>query len=255
MFVGFDERRGRFFIKNRAVSPASVLSSRLLLRALEEARTFASGRLLDVGCGTKPYRQLFGATEHIGTDWPSSFHQVNVEVFASAESLPFKSGLFDTVLCTELIEHLRHPADAMSEMSRVLKPGGHLILSAPFVHEVHEQPFDFFRYTPLGLLALAEEAGLTPILLRPRGGRGTIVMDVVSRSMWRVVRAVLRRVPGGRRVGGMLAYPLLFWPQTLLAHIVATNSQKSWRADSSHGLKNPAALSLGFVLVARKNDG
>jgi SAM-dependent methyltransferase len=251
MFIRFDPRRQRFSVDDTKISPASGLSTRWLLHALEETRPYAKGKLLDVGCGAKPYKEFFGAKEHIGIDWPNSLHRMDVEVFASGEALPFVDNSFDTVLCTELIEHLKDPQVAVQEMARVLKPGGYLILSAPFVHELHEQPFDFFRYTALGLCSVVERAGLLPVSIYPRGGVGTVLVDVSSRALLSSVRSVLRRFPGGRRIGNIVIFPLVKWPQALFSQIAIARTQKIWKAGSYNGLETPSRLSLGHVIVAQ----
>lgn len=250
-FVRLDSRQRRFEVDDRLISPGSVLSTRWLLYALEQARPYAGSRLLDVGCGVKPYKEFFGALEHIGIDWGNSLHRLNAEYLASAEVLPFADGTFDTVLCTEVIEHLKHPALAISEMARVLKPGGHLILTAPFVHGLHEVPFDFFRFTSLGLLSLVEEAYLTPALLRCRGGTFTVVADTCFRSALTFIKAVLRRVPFGKQLEGITLKLMIIWPQRPLATISFAWHNRFSKQHAGN-LEVSPRLTLGYVLVAQR---
>jgi SAM-dependent methyltransferase len=121
--------------------------------------THATGRLLDVGCGEKPYRALPSAVrEWVGFDDPSNR---GADVHGHAEALPFSDEVFDTVLCTQVVEHVRDPKAVIAECARVLRPGGVLIVTAPQYWEVHEAPHDYFRFTPLGLQMLVEGCGLS----------------------------------------------------------------------------------------------
>lgn len=242
MFVHFDPKTQRGVLDASYVGKASILSTRLLLHTMHETRPFARGRLLDIGCGVKPYREFFGATQHIGIDWPNSKHKLDVQAYASAESIPFADNSFDTVLCTEVIEHLRHPALAVREMARVLKSDGHLILSAPFFHEMHEEPFDFFRFTLMGFGVLAEEAGLETLFIGERGGDGAVIANLWFRFLNRRLGGAMRRLPV---LGGAMRALLLTWPQNLLAAV----AEKKAPADA---LKKPSKTTLGYVLVARK---
>jgi SAM-dependent methyltransferase len=251
LFVKFDPRSQRFTVDDRFVGPASVLSTRWLLRTLEEARPYAGGRLLDIGCGSKPYKEFFGADEHIGIDWANSLHNLNAELLGSAEALPFADHTFDTVLCTEVIEHLKHPALAVSEMARVLKPDGHLILTAPFVHELHEMPHDFFRFTGFGLCSLVEEAGLKVILLKCRGGRLTVLADVLFRALQTHLRSVLRRVPMGKQLEGRVLRVLLVFPQRLQAKATFFWRDRVSKTET-RAVDVLTRLTLGYVLVARR---
>jgi len=126
--------------------------------------------LLDVGCGRKPYRALYAeqVSWHLGVDVPSSPRHA-AEVFGDAQALPFRSASFDAVLCTHVLVHLPEPHRAVEEMSRVLKPGGSLILSARQMWHVYT-PRDYYRFTASGLRYLAERHGLEVVSVIPVGG-------------------------------------------------------------------------------------
>ena len=141
---------------------------RELSRDVERAlATHATGRLLDVGCGEKPYRTIRSAVrEWVGFDDPAN---PIADVHGSADALPFEDGSFDTVLCTQVIEHVRTPNAVIAECARVLRPGGVLIVTAPQYWEVHEAPHDYFRFTPIGLQLLVEGCGLSVVESRRQG--------------------------------------------------------------------------------------
>lgn len=125
-----------------------------------------TGKLLDIGCGEKPYETYKpkSVTEWVGFDVPSN---PTADVHGYAGLLPFPNASFETLICTEVLEHLPEPAAALAEMARVLKSEGHLILTCPLYFPLHEEPYDFFRYTPYGLRHLFEAAGLEIIDIRP----------------------------------------------------------------------------------------
>ena len=150
------------------------LVHRILDRHLARtARDHAHGRLLDIGCGEKPYRHLFApfVTEHIGLDHPDTQHPRDaVDLLGYADAIPVEAMSFDTVLCTAVLEHVEEPGRVVAEMHRVLRPAGAVILTAPLFWHVHEAPRDFFRYTAHGLRYLFEKAGFTIIELTPLSG-------------------------------------------------------------------------------------
>ena len=140
----------------------------------------AKGRLLDVGCGNKPYRNLFiNVTEYIGIDRPSSVdnsrpgfanRRKHYDVVGAGDDLPFKDCLFDTILCTQVIEHFPDPIKFFRESARVSLPEAKLLLTAPLVNPVHEAPYDFFRYTNYGLTELCNRGCWRVKEIKPFGG-------------------------------------------------------------------------------------
>ena len=141
----------------------------MLESSLRQCAPFIKGRLLDVGCGHRPYEKTFfsGATKYIGADYLADRSQA--DVLASALRIPFADAVFDTVVSTEVLEHVPDPARALHEMQRVLRPGGHLIMTTPLYWPRHEVPYDFFRYPYDGLLHLVKESGLELKKLFNRG--------------------------------------------------------------------------------------
>ena len=91
------------------------------------ASRYLKGRLIDIGCGTKPYRKLLApyVTEHVGVDHPRTLHDKSkMDVFGSAYELPIQNESFDCALCTVVLEHLEEPVLALQECYRILKRGG-----------------------------------------------------------------------------------------------------------------------------------
>ena len=112
----------------------------------------SNGLTLDIGCSNSPYVKYF--PNLIGLDIQNG---PKVDVVADVHKLPFEDEKFDNILCTEVLEHLHSPHLAISEMKRVLKPGGKLILSTRFIFPLHDVPNDYYRYTKYGLRYLLKD--------------------------------------------------------------------------------------------------
>jgi SAM-dependent methyltransferase len=132
----------------------------------------AGARVLDAGAGDAPYRHLFAHCDYRTSDWANSPHAGarGADLVAPLDALPVPDGSFDAVLCTQVLEHVPDPAAVLAELRRVLVTDGSLWLTVPFVGQLHEEPFDFFRYTQYGLRSLVEQAGFTEVAVEPIGG-------------------------------------------------------------------------------------
>lgn len=148
-----------------------------IVNALKQVRhKVKSGIILDVGCGMKPYKSLLNTSGSIyyGTDYPITMEgsygkSTKADFFSESTLLPFKNNTFDTLLSTQMLEHVSDPKNVIQEMSRVLKPKGIMILSAPMTWPLHEEPYDFFRYTLHGLRHLLQKANFEILDEIPRG--------------------------------------------------------------------------------------
>jgi 2-polyprenyl-3-methyl-5-hydroxy-6-metoxy-1,4-benzoquinol methylase len=150
-------------------SHRTYLSTLMLENSLRQCMTYVKGRLLDVGCGQRPYEKTFfsGAREYIGADYQTD--RSKPDIICSALDLPVPDNSFDTVTSTEVLEHVPDPLRALREMNRVLKPGGYLILATPMYWPRHDLPYDFFRYPYDGLLYLMNESGFKVVKMFNRG--------------------------------------------------------------------------------------
>jgi SAM-dependent methyltransferase len=173
-----------------AVSPrlaAFIAESPLERRAIHAflrsaAATMPTGtRVLDAGAGEAPYRELFAHCDYRTTDWSSSVHPgaAQADIVASLDDLPVADGSFEIALLTQVLEHVVDPIAVLAELRRVLVPGGRLLLTVPFVGELHEEPWDFYRYTNHALSELLLRAGFAVVRVEPAGGYYTALGQVM----------------------------------------------------------------------------
>jgi len=157
-----------------------------MIAQLHEVAPLAKGALLDVGCGEKPYESIFAphVTSYVGIEHEGTFAETNAsaatrsqkpDLYYDGAELPFAAASFDTVLNVQVLEHTPEPQRLLNEMARVLRPGGTLILCAPFSFRLHEEPHDYFRYTPHGLRAMCAEAGLRVDEVKSQGSLWSVL--------------------------------------------------------------------------------
>lgn len=132
------------------------------------------GRVIDLGCGESPYREeiLTHADSYIGVDWKKSFHDAgSAGVFADlSRPLPFQDDCVDTVVSFQVLEHLPEPGLFLDHCYRILRPQGVLFITVPFMWHVHEEPYDYFRFTRYGLEYLLRKSGFTDISIEETTG-------------------------------------------------------------------------------------
>jgi SAM-dependent methyltransferase len=205
-------------IRNLGSVIVDDLREDFIRRAFAECQPGAA--LLDLGCGTRPFRELYEhcATLCIGTDVPFSYHDVSVaDVYSMAHALPFASAVFDIVLCTEMLEHVPDPAAVLSEIRRILKPGGRLIMTTPFLVPLHEEPHDFFRYTSHGLKHLCASASLEIRLITPFAGLTGVVISFLVQAQLKAWYMIYRAipVPGLYSIYNPFIFLFIYLPQRL----------------------------------------
>jgi len=135
----------------------------------------ATGRILDIGAGFGTYRAVLErcGDSYIGVD--TQLYNATLDILADGRQLPFASNQFDTIFCSQVLEHTPEPWQLLDEAYRVLCPGGVLILSVPHLSYIHAAPEDYYRYTDYGLTFLLQQAGFEWIEVQPAGGIVSLV--------------------------------------------------------------------------------
>jgi SAM-dependent methyltransferase len=142
---------------------------RELAKAISAASEFIYGSVLDLGSGNQPYRRLFpDITQYTALD--INPHSMNVNLVGNGVALPFQDAVFDSVFSAQTLEYVNNPQQMIAEIARVLRPNGHVLLSMPQSWRLHEEPYDFFRYTRYGLIHMLEQHGFEPLQIRSQGG-------------------------------------------------------------------------------------
>lgn len=190
----------------------------------------AGAPVLDAGAGEARHARYFTSHQYTPIDLAigdTAWDYTRIQALADLTALPFRSGVFRAVLNIVTLEHVREPGQVVSELARVLAPGGRLLLVVPLEWEVHQAPHDYFRYTRFGLTHLLHQAGLEVERLEPVGG---------------YFRLMSRRLLNGLQFFPGLAFPfaaLFLVPPALVL---------PWL----DGLDKAKNFTLGYVCVARK---
>jgi SAM-dependent methyltransferase len=205
----------------------------ILRRRLRGYTHLANGRLLDIGAGDKPYRSLFAVDEYVGVNARKFYIPVipgavsrHTDVWIDdATALPFADAAFDAVVCFQVLSVIDEPGRVFAEVARVLKAGGALLLTTDFLYPKWAAE-DRFRYTDVGLRALAQAQGFDVVAVESLGGWLALVHCLAMRYVrdypgrvraaptrlrclgrWPCISSGLRRCPRGRRRGGWRSSP------------------------------------------------
>jgi SAM-dependent methyltransferase len=147
-----------------------------------EGQASTGKRVLDVGCGLKPYYPFFAsAAEYVGVDVVET---PQTDLVGPIESLPVDDDGFDIVLCTQVLEHVDDPAAAVRELHRVTKPGGRVLASTHGVQVFHPNPNDYWRWTHTGLRRVFESNGdWASIQVEPGAGTSAGLAMLIARFL------------------------------------------------------------------------
>lgn len=223
----------------RDVAPTSRLITDRQAVVYEDAlRRHARGALLDLGCGRVPlfgvYRDL--VTDVVCVDWATRGDVSHLDYAVDLNnSIPLPDAQFETILATDVFEHISHPAHLFHEIARLLQVDGVLIAGVPFLYWIHEEPHDYYRYTEFALKQLCEESGLTVLSVEPYGGAPEVVVDTV-------VKTVSFGRLGATVLGRWMATAMMAVGQACLASSVGRRVSRA----------TARTLPMGYCLIARK---
>ncbi|MBI5627944.1 MAG: methyltransferase domain-containing protein [Candidatus Rokubacteria bacterium] len=175
---------------------------RLLDRSVGDHARLIRGRVLEIGAGRAPRRGRFVPPRTPGWWTLDLAADLRPHIVADVEALPLRTASVDTVVGLEVLEYVRRPHAALAEAHRVLRPGGHVLISVPFVHRV-DGPSDRWRFSELGLRELLHAAGFEVVALRAQGAAlaaaAHLILSIIAQRPRRLERWLL----------GALAVPLV----------------------------------------------
>ncbi|MFI4860483.1 MAG: class I SAM-dependent methyltransferase [Phycisphaerales bacterium JB063] len=207
----------------------------------------AGGRLLDAGAGMQRYRGDCQHLDYVAQDFAqydgqgdgkggqvAGWKHEGLDIVSDITAIPEPDASFDAVLCTEVFEHVPDPIAALRELARVLRPGGTLILTAPFVSNTHYSPYHFctgfsryFYEKHLG------ELGLTVEAIDANGSFFAVLAQELRRVPW-VADRYCKRKPG------------------LLLRVATAVTLRGIERLARHDHGSQEYLSFGLQVVARK---
>jgi SAM-dependent methyltransferase len=200
----------------------------------------AGSRVLDLGGDKIQKRGQFDIAQcPLHTTYANASIAKRPDVQADAAVLPFRDAAFDGVVCAELLEHVYDPRRVIQEVRRVLKPGGRLVITAPFMVHIHADPDDYGRYTDTFWTRLLEETGFDQVAIERQGRFWSVILDALRARLLEI----RRHHPSRRLFAGMLG-PILVWGRR--------------RAMLSEGVPPPGAspasssFTTGFGISSRK---
>ncbi len=191
----------KYILKNNTLKANSDenhvnLTSRLLANKIASFYNYAipkyaKGHLLDLGCGNAPLYVLYKSYSNNITcvDWKNTTHKKSHLDFELDLNLPLdklKDNEYDTIILSDVLEHIRHPEKLCAEIFRILKPNGTLLLNVPFYYNLHEKPFDYYRYTEFALNSMFKDAGFEILEINSLGGTPEIIADLTSKLLKKI---------------------------------------------------------------------
>jgi SAM-dependent methyltransferase len=235
------------------------LDSRNLRAAIARLAPEARGLLLDVGVGERPHAALFAphVRRYVGLEYPPACENISpgisaehlthlrgaVDVWGDAHHLPFREGSVDTVLCLELLEHVPEPDCCLAQIARVLRPGGRLLATVPFIAPLHAMPYDFSRMTAPGIRSLLDRHGLELVSLVPRGNTASATGALLSQF--------LLRGPGRGSEARDGSVALSRWRAPLVLPLIGLVQLLFLALER---LTRDTAACLGYAVVARRPE-
>lgn len=165
------------------------LARKSLYNSIKNYGVNITGITLDIGCGQKPYQSLIYASKYFGIEVQSQENNAlkKPEVFYNGTNLPFKHNSLDSIVTNQVLEHVFEPEKYLTEINRILKPKGKLLLTVPFVWDEHEQPYDYARYSSFGLKYLLEKHGFKIIEQTKTCQDFGLIMQLINAYLYKIL--------------------------------------------------------------------
>lgn len=173
------------FINIPLFSPVKIANGDILKALKYASKKYAKGNLIDLGCGQKPYKAIFSKyiNSYFGVDDSHAFYchcreDNEVDLWTDCTNTGLKDSYFDTLLCTEVLEHISEPENLLNEANRLLKREGVVIMTVPFSWQIHAKPNDFYRFSPYGIKYQFEKNGFEILEIKAMEGMYAAVQQL-----------------------------------------------------------------------------
>lgn len=204
------------------INPGAIIENQIRRKKLRQYFS-GSGKkdvLLDLGCGPRPYFDLYSPffNRSIGADLQDSpFPKKGIDLYCEATNVPLNNESVDTVLSTEVLHDIAEPGDFFNECHRLLRAGGTLVLTSPFVVPVVDGDYDHYRFTAQGLRYQAEKAGFEVKSIEPVGDLFAVIITLSVKPVLKLFNSIskLIRFPGFYSIYNPLLFVLAVLPQYL----------------------------------------
>jgi SAM-dependent methyltransferase len=222
----------------KEVHVGSLLVSDLIAITYDDnLRQHARGYLLDLGCGKVPLFEAYKAyvSRTMCVDWGNTLHKnehLDLE-HDLTRPLPFEDGTFDTLILSDVLEHIPQPEALFKEMARVLAPQGKILMNTPFYYWLHERPHDYYRYTEFALRRFVEISGLQLVKIEVIGGAPEILADIMAKLAMKIPFL-------GRPFSSLIQY---------ITHLLVKS-----RFGKSVSNKTKPVFPFGYFLIAQKTN-
>ena len=212
----------RLFEKDRdflvSKTRSTIADPKYLLRRSKKtivqtyAEQYSKGRLIDLGCGSASYKEVFEGhvSDYFRFDYPATkrsmgYGEVNIDIAGDVCAIPIKANCMDSALLLDVLEHVFEVEEVLQGISRILSPGGTLLLTTPFIYPVHGKPYDFHRFSFYALenhLAKYNLKIVEPVVM---GGYGTVLATLINLFVFRAFWGPRKLL----HIAGLLLRPLL----------------------------------------------
>ena len=196
------------------INPFFIIRS-LLHKKIKQNSHYIKGKILDFGCGRKPYKNLFKYDEYIGLDIEKSGHDhkdENIDIYYDGITIPFEDSYFDSIFSSESFQCIFDINNILKELSRVCKKDGYVLITVPFMWEENEAPYDSSRYTSFGLKYLFEKHNFKVIKSIKIGNYVDSIFQQISNYIYHILRFKVIR---------LILNPVLITPINLLGILLS----------------------------------
>jgi SAM-dependent methyltransferase len=253
-YNSFVSRKGdKYYINYKKTT--GIYKGSLLLECQLFNKNLMKGKLLDLGCGNKPYSIIYNkfADISISCDVPFSLHKENlVDVFCYAEKLPFKQNIFDCIICTEVLEHTKNDLETIRSIFKILKSDGYLLISVPFIYVLHEEPYDYRRYTFYGLKNLLESNGFEVKSIVSMGGIFFSLFSIIWGIIWKIFFFAFKKL-GFNNLSELNLIKLIITAPEWIAFKIYKNRFRRKLLKNNYPSLYERYSSAGYFFVAQKS--